>query len=89
MDDPNLSKDRRHELESQTPAAKLVFLVLEQHGRPLPISEISQRTLLPDSTTRSALTDLRKNGLVERTTDTRDARKRLYKVQDAPSETAK
>lgn len=84
----SISEDRRHKIEKHAPAAKLVYIVLEQHGRELSIADISERTFLPESTARSALGDLVDDGLVEKTTDLSDARKRCYKVRRA-GETAK
>lgn len=84
----HISEDRRHKLRDHSPAAKLVYVILEQHGRPLPITDIAERSLLPESTARSVLRDLEENGLVEKTTDVRDARKRCYRVLES-EETAK
>lgn len=85
-----ISEDRRHKLKEHAPAAKLVYIVLEQHGRALSLSDIADRTFLPESTARTAVNDLAEDGLVEKSTDVRDARKHRYEIcKSGTEETAK
>jgi NAD+ kinase len=67
------------ELLKMPPSAKLVLKTLEYEG-PLGQREISEKTLLPPRTTRLALKLLLSKGLIKRTTDLRDARRRLYQI---------
>jgi NAD+ kinase len=67
------------ELLKMPPSAKLVLKTLEYEG-PLGQREISEKTLLPPRTTRLALKLLLSKGLIKRTTDLRDARRKLYQI---------
>jgi len=62
------------------PSAKLVYIVLDQHG-PCSLSELRSRTQLPDTTAREALDDLRTRGLVNREPDLGDTRCRRYGIR--------
>jgi len=67
------------ELLKMPPSAKLVLKTLEYEG-PLGQREISEKTLLPPRTTRLALKLLLSKGLIKRTADLRDARRKLYQI---------
>ena len=60
------------------PAAKLVYLVLQETG-PCSKAQLRVRTQLPDGTVRGALEDLVEDDLVE-SLPSEDARSRSYRV---------
>lgn len=67
-------------LFDMTPAAKLVYHVLQEADRPLHQQAIAARAPLPDRTTRDALDRLVDAGLVDEEWDLGDARKRRYSI---------
>ena len=71
-------EQRFERLVELSPSAKLVFKVLQEEESPLEPGEISERTLLPDRTTRYALNKLESADLVVECPSLRDARKQLY-----------
>ena len=68
-------------LSDLPPSAKLVHLVLERES-PLTQSQLVERTQLSARTVRSALRKLEGRDLVDEGICLRDARKRLYSVED-------
>lgn len=67
------------------PSAKLVFRVLQEE-HPLTAAEISERTLLPNRTTRYALAQLKEANIVETRPDVYDERRQLYLPQSIADE---
>lgn len=65
---------------SLSPSAKLVFRVL-QNDHPLTSQEISERTLLPQRTTRYALGKLDDADLIEERINPQEPRQHLYTPQ--------
>lgn len=68
-----------HSLAEVPPSAKLVYKTLEYEG-PLTQSGISEESLLPSRTVRSAITALEESELVTDEVYLPDARKRLYRL---------
>ena len=68
-------------LEELTIGAKYVYRVLEYEG-PLTQKEITDQTLLSQRSVRTALENLEEAGLVTDHVDLRDARQRLYEVDE-------
>ena len=68
-----------HILRTLPPSANFVFYILEQLG-PMPRYRILNITKLPDRTIGYALEALLEKGLVIRLSDTKDKRKRIYKI---------
>lgn len=64
-------------LKDESPSAKLVAYVLQEHGE-LTKSQLSEYTLLPTRTTRYALQSLEEADLVSTKTCLTDARKNYY-----------
>jgi DNA-binding MarR family transcriptional regulator len=65
---------------SLSPSAKLVFRVL-QNDHPLTSQEITERTLLPQRTTRYALGKLDNADLIKERIHPKEPRKHLYTPQ--------
>lgn len=68
-------------LLDQPPSAKLVFIVLRQHGS-LTQQRISEESLLAVRTVRYALSRLEKMGLVEQRVSAIDARQHIYALSE-------
>lgn len=75
------SPDPSAELADLPPSAKLVHLVLERES-PLTQGELVEQTQLSARTVRSALRKLEGRELVDEGVCLKDARKRLYSVDD-------
>ncbi len=67
------------ELLKMPPSAKLILKTLEYEG-PLTQKDLAKKTMLPDRTTRLALSLLIERGLVNRRSMLRDARQKVYYV---------
>lgn len=67
-----------HPVHEMSVACKLVYKVLEIEDDYLTQAEIAEETRLADSTVRSALTRLQRNGVIDSRPDIRDARRLLY-----------
>jgi DNA-binding MarR family transcriptional regulator len=63
------------------PSAKLVIKVLEHHEK-LSQQELQARTYLPSRTVRYALQRLQEEGFIDAEVNIRDARQRLYSLDD-------
>lgn len=74
----SLSDERRERLETLSPSAKFVYVVLQSEGT-LDQDEIVQRTLLPKRTVRYALDKLERADLVSEEPGVTDARRRRYR----------
>jgi len=64
-----------------TPTEKYILHILENKGRSLSAKEIGYDSGLPDRTVRNSLQSLLKNGLIDKTTDFRDARTAMYRIK--------
>lgn len=67
------------ELLKMPPSAKLILKILEYEG-PMSRRDLTKKTMLPDRTTRLALSILVERGLVKRKPLLRDARQKIYYV---------
>lgn len=63
------------------PSAKLVIKVLEHHEK-LSQQELHAKTYLPSRTVRYALQRLQEEGFIDAEVNIRDARQRLYSLDD-------
>lgn len=81
------SPDPSTELADLPPSAKLVHLVLERES-PLTQGELVEQTQLSARTVRSALRKLEGRDLVDEGVCLKDARKRLYSVDESSWEGA-
>jgi DNA-binding transcriptional ArsR family regulator len=64
-----------------TPTEKYILYILENKGRGMSAKELTYDSGLPDRTVRNSLQSLLKNGLIEKSTDLRDARTAIYGVK--------
>jgi len=78
MSTANTEKGPNTALRELPPSAKLVAKVLEYSDDPLPQSELTEKTLLPDRTVRYALTRLEEADLIKSRHSLSDARKHVY-----------
>lgn len=69
------------------PSAKLVYKTLEYEGS-LTQSQLAEESLLPQRTVRHALSKLQDAGVVEESAYLMDARKSMYTVASADTDTA-
>lgn len=67
------------ETRNHSPAAKLCYLQLD-HAGPLPHRRLADTLQLPDSTARSALTELQSDGLITRQQDPDRPRRYQYSI---------
>jgi len=67
------------DLLNMPPSSKLLLKTLEYEGE-LTQKELARKTLLPDRTTRMALSHLLEKGYVKRKVSLRDARQKIYKI---------
>lgn len=78
---PCAQRTPEQKLEELTIGAKFVYRVLEYEGS-LTQKEVTEQTLLSQRSVRTALSNLTEAGLVTEHVDLRDARQRLYEVDD-------
>jgi NAD+ kinase len=67
------------ELINIPPSARLILTTLEYEGD-LTQNELTKKTMLPDRTTRQALSILLEKGIIKRRSSLRDVRQKIYYV---------
>lgn len=78
------SSDAEDVVSDLPPSAKLVHLVLQENSR-MTQSQVTEETQLAGRTVRDALGRLESAGLVNEEICLKDARKRIYTADSAPS----
>ena len=69
------------EISDLPPSAKLIWKALEEEG-PMTQKELVEWTCMPHNTVRRALTKLEDSGEIRAQNYTRDARQKLYQINN-------